>query len=68
MVRSIYILWDMVFVICIELYVDTLLNMDLVYVWYVRHGVWRYMKSMYDYFVRNVFVKYMEVWDRWYEG
>ena len=64
MVRSIYILWDMVFALCIELYVDTLLNMDLVYVCYVRHGVWRYMRSMYGYFARNVFVKYMEVWDR----
>ena len=61
MVRSIYILWDMVFVICIELYVDTLLNMDLVYVWYVRHGVWRYMKSMYGYFARNVFKIYGSV-------
>ena len=44
-----------------ELYVDTLLDMDLVYNYFVRHGVQRYMRSMYGYFVKDVFVKYKEV-------
>ena len=39
MVRSIYNLWDMVFVICIGIIWDTLLDMNLVYVYFVRHGV-----------------------------
>ena len=46
-----------------ELYVNTLLNMDLVYNYFVRHGVQKYMRSMNGYFVRDVFVKYREVWE-----
>ena len=61
-----YILWDMVFVICI----------GIICKYFVGHGSYmlceswslKYMMSMYGYFVRKVFVKYMEVWDRWYEG
>ena len=35
--------------------------MDFVYNYFVRHEVQRYMRSMYGYFVRDVFVKYREV-------
>ena len=35
--------------------------MDLVYNYFVRHGVQKYMRSMYGYFVRDVFVKHREV-------
>ena len=35
--------------------------MDLVYYYFVGHGIQRYTRSMYGYFVRDVFVKYREV-------
>ena len=65
MVRNIYILWDMVFVICI----------GIICKYFVGYGscicilceTWSlsYMRSVYGYFVGNVFVKHMEVWERW---
>ena len=49
-----------------ELYVDTLLEMDLIYIYiyFERHGIQRCMRGMYGYSVGNVFGKYMEVWDK----
>ena len=72
MIRNMYILWDMVFVICmriirryfvghgsfIYIYIYTLRDMEFKGAWEVCMGIlWG-----------NVYGKYMEVWDRWYEG
>ena len=68
MIRNVYILWDMVFVICIGIicryfvghgsyiyiYIYTLRDMEFKDVWEVCIGI----------FWGMCFVKWMEVWDR----
>ena len=68
MIRNVYILWDMVFVICmgiicryfvghgsyIYIYIYTLRDMEFKDVWEVCMGI----------FWGMCFVKWMEVWDR----
>ena len=60
MIRNIYVLWDIVFVICM----GSMYRYFVEYRYFVRYeSCWSYMRSTYGYFVRNMFVKYMEVWE-----
>ena len=54
MIRNIYVLWDIVFVICM----GSMYRYFVEYRYFVRYeSCWSYMRSTYGYFVRNMFCK-----------
>ena len=62
-----YILWDIVFVICMGIICRYFVghgSFIYIYIYFERHGILICMRGMYGYFVGNVFGKYMEVWDK----